>query len=135
MVLRAPTVIKRSTDDIEKDLNFIWCGSYKSGVGPYTPRCFDEAKDELEAMGLKIKAFMTYQYEEDFSDAIILCPQYDRKIHSSRIYYRLVLPSSWSSDRNQCDFQAGDEVVVLFTSFAGTDPHKLLLESCKERNI
>ncbi|KAL5009525.1 hypothetical protein ScPMuIL_011830 [Solemya velum] len=34
-----------------------------------------------------------------------------------------------------CDFRNGSSVVVLFTSFAGTDPHGLLLESANERNM
>ncbi|KAK7503101.1 hypothetical protein BaRGS_00005727, partial [Batillaria attramentaria] len=34
-----------------------------------------------------------------------------------------------------CDFQSGSSVVVLFTTFAGTDPHAILLRAAAERNM
>ncbi len=34
-----------------------------------------------------------------------------------------------------CDFRPGDTVLVLFTSFAGTDPNSLLLQSASESQI
>ena len=88
--LRAPPMILRSKQDILSDPNFIYCKSYKSSTGLGGPDCITEAQEELT--DLKIKAFATYQYEEDFSEKIMLCPKYDRKVNSSRIYYRLVLP-------------------------------------------
>ena len=55
--------------------------------------CYDEAVEELKSFGLNVTALMTYEYEEGFSEAIMLCPRVDRKINSSRIYYRIVLPA------------------------------------------
>lgn len=49
--------------------------------------------EELKSFGLNVTALMTYEYEEGFSEAIMLCPRVDRKINSSRIYYRIVLPA------------------------------------------
>lgn len=49
--------------------------------------------DDLKEFGITINAVMTYQYEEDFSpEAMLRCPQYDKRLVSDRIYYRLVLP-------------------------------------------
>lgn len=55
--------------------------------------CYDEAVQELSEMGLNVAALVTYEYEEDFSDAIMMCPNVDRKVNSSRVYYRIVLPT------------------------------------------
>ncbi|XP_071113546.1 uncharacterized protein [Haliotis cracherodii] len=130
---RAPTIIRRSRDDLQRDLNFVWCGSTNSSTGVTGTRCFDEATQELSALGLKVAAFATYQYEENFSEVIMVCPKFDRKIESSRIYYRLVLSTTTQSD--PCNITSGSSVVVLFTSFAGTDPHELLLESAAANNM
>lgn len=77
---------------------YVWCGSVNSSTGVDGTRCFDEAVEEVTQKGLKVKALLTYEYEEGFSDAIMLCPQLDRKISSSRLYYRLVLPIDVSND-------------------------------------
>ncbi|XP_067674394.1 uncharacterized protein [Haliotis asinina] len=130
---RAPPIIRRSRNDLERDLNFIWCGSTNSSTGVTGTRCFDEAEQDLSAHGVTVAAFATYQYEENFSDVIIVCPKFDRKIESSRIYYRLVLPTTPQSD--PCNITSGSSVVVLFTSFSGTDPHELLLESAAANNM
>lgn len=37
--------------------------------------------------------------------------------------------------RKPCDFPEGSEVYVLFTTFAGTDSHSLLLEGAYDRNM
>jgi hypothetical protein len=51
--------------------------------------------DELRALGLSVVAIATYEYEEDFNQSVIIqCPQYEKKIVSDRVYYRLVLPVS-----------------------------------------
>ena len=56
-------------------------------------RCVENAKQEIEEeRGLVISAFTTYQYEEGFSEAIIRCPGLEKRIDSSRTYYRIVLP-------------------------------------------
>ncbi|KAK7503103.1 hypothetical protein BaRGS_00005729, partial [Batillaria attramentaria] len=91
--LRAPPIVKRTRDDFARDPDFVWCGSTNSSTGAGGTPCYDEAVQELTAMGLKVVALATYKYEEGFSDAIMMCPQVDRKINSSRIYYRIVLPA------------------------------------------
>ncbi len=60
---------------------------------PQAPHCVLEAEQELENRGLTVAGWATYQNEEDFSDSIRLCEEYDRRISSSRVYYRLVLPT------------------------------------------
>lgn len=37
--------------------------------------------------------------------------------------------------RNECEFKPNEEVIVLFTSFSGVDPHALALESAGARNM
>ncbi|XP_012936102.1 uncharacterized protein LOC106011351 [Aplysia californica] len=135
--LRAPPVVKRTSEELQHDPNFLWCGSYNSSTGTGLPYCWDQAEQELKSMGLNVTAFLTYQYEEAFSDAIMLCPKVDRKIRSSRNYYRIVLPANTTAlnTRTSCDFPPGSNVVVLFTSFAGTDPHQLLLQSAANLSV
>lgn len=135
--LRAPPIIRRTRQDLDGDLNFIWCGSYKSSNPAWGIRCYDEAVQELRELGLNVTAFVTYQYEEGFSDAIMQCPKYDRKINSSRIYYRIVLPAANTtySSSSPCDYKSGSDVVVLLTSFAGTDPHQLLLQTAAAKGV
>ncbi|XP_041350900.1 uncharacterized protein LOC121369889 [Gigantopelta aegis] len=130
--LRAPPMIKRSIQDLARDPNFAWCGSLNSSTGVGGTKCWDEAVNELSALGVKIAAFATYQYEENFGDSFMVCPKFDRKLSSSRIYYRLVLPTVSQSD--PCNITSGSSVIVLFTSFAGTDPHELLLTAAAQHN-
>ncbi|KAK7494594.1 hypothetical protein BaRGS_00014247 [Batillaria attramentaria] len=133
--LRAPPVIRRTRDDLARDPNFVWCGGSNSSTGVDGTRCYDEAVQELTSMGLKVVSLATYEYEEGFSETIMMCPQVDRKINSSRIYYRIVLPAGSFNQSAPCDFPSGSSVVVLFTSFAGTDPHSLLLGAAAERKM
>lgn len=134
--LRAPPIIRRTTQDLDGDLNFIWCGSYKSSNPAWGLRCYNEAEQELKDMGLVVSTFVSYQYEENFSDDILLCPKLDKKINSSRIYYRIVLPgkNATYNSSSPCDYKPGSEVIVLLTSFGGTDPHQLLLQSAAKSN-
>ena len=37
--------------------------------------------------------------------------------------------------RASCDFKAGQHVMVVFTSFAGLDPHEILVRSAAKRNM
>lgn len=78
---------------LQRDQDFIWCGSSQSSTGVFGTPCYDEAVQELKSLGLNVTALVTYEYEEGFSDAIMLCPRVDRKINSSRIYHRIVLPA------------------------------------------
>ncbi|XP_076466898.1 uncharacterized protein LOC143298095 isoform X2 [Babylonia areolata] len=136
VLLRAPPIIPRSRQDLMTDPEFAWCGSSNSSTGSSGPRCYDEAVEELGGMGLNVTGFVTYGYEEGFSDDIMLCPQTDRKINSSRVYFRIVLPVGRQFNESKvCDFPKGSEVVVLLTSFAGTDPHALLLTAAARRNM
>jgi hypothetical protein len=50
---------------------------------------------DLQLFNITVGAIALYQYEEDFDkSSVIKCPQYDKKIVSDRVYYRLVLPLS-----------------------------------------
>ena len=60
--------------------------------GADTPHCVDEAITDMDKAGAIIDDFATYQYEEDLNFNIMLCGIHERVIHSSRVYYRLVLP-------------------------------------------
>ncbi|KAK3097956.1 hypothetical protein FSP39_014843 [Pinctada imbricata] len=82
-------------------------------------------ENDLAKDGITVSAFASYQYEEDFSDAIMRCPKYDKKIVTTNTYYRLVLPAEVVSD--PCNLS--DNAIVLFTSLSGPDPHDLLLKS------
>ncbi|ESO89240.1 hypothetical protein LOTGIDRAFT_154331 [Lottia gigantea] len=131
--LRAQPVVIRSKEDLQRDPSFVWCGSRKSSTGVTGTRCYDEAVQELSQHDLIVRTFLTYNYEENFSNSIMLCPKYDLKIISSRIYYRIVLPLE--KVQNPCELPANSSVAVLFTSFAGTDPHELLVETASQMNM
>ena len=92
VLLRAPALISRTKEDIQRDPDFQWCGSLKSPTGVGDTDCVTEAENELTAAGLNVAGWMTYSYEDNFSKAIMTCSLYDRMINSSRIYYRLVIP-------------------------------------------
>nr|KAG5704981.1 hypothetical protein BaRGS_022823 [Batillaria attramentaria] len=110
--LRAPPVIRRTRDDLARDPNFVWCGGSNSSTGVDGTRCYDEAVQELTSMGLKVVSLATYEYEEGFSETIMMCPQVDRKINSSRIYYRIVLPAG--------SFNQSSPYVDLYTQLGRT---------------
>ncbi|XP_064618051.1 uncharacterized protein LOC135482131 [Liolophura sinensis] len=130
---RAPPIIKRTEGELSRNPNFVWCGSTKSATKVTGTRCWEEARSELSSLGLKVSGFLTYEYEEDFGKDVMLCPKYDRRLNSSRIYYRIVLPTT--RPRTPCDFPQGSEVYVLFTTFSGTDSHSLLLEGAYNRSM
>ncbi|KAL8611492.1 hypothetical protein ACOMHN_014547 [Nucella lapillus] len=135
MFLRAPPIVRRTREDLMADPQFAWCGSSDSSTGTTGPHCYDQAMQELTALGLNVTAFVTYQYEEGFSDVIMACTKTDRVINSSRIYYQIVLPVEKFNESNLCDFPKGTKVVVLLTTYAGTDPHSLLLTAAGHRNM
>ena len=71
-----------------------WCGDY-NGNEFRTVNCIEDAKRDLQAFNISVTSFATFKYEEDFNmSTIIQCPQYDKRIVTSRVYYRLVLPLS-----------------------------------------
>lgn len=91
---RAPPIIKRTEAELRRHPNFVWCGSANSPTKVTGTRCWEEARTELYALGLNVSGFLTYEYEEDFGKDIMLCPKYDRRLNSSRVYYRIVLPAT-----------------------------------------
>ena len=59
--------------------------------------CIDEAESDLGKLGIKIASFVTYQYDEDFSDDILRCSSqgYDKRIVTkNNTFIRLVLPAN-----------------------------------------
>ncbi|KAL3881306.1 hypothetical protein ACJMK2_027759 [Sinanodonta woodiana] len=133
ILLRAPHIQLRSKQDLASDPDFRWCVSKKSSTGENGPRCYDKIEQDLSSKGVKIASFATFQYEEDFSEVgLVKCPL-DMKIDSERIYYVLVLPLSPQSDI--CQLSSGSEVLVLLTSYAGLDPHELLLQEAVGKNM
>ena len=85
--------------------------------------CITATEKRAQAMGLEVIRYLTYVYEEDYSDkAMLRCPQLDGKTNSSRIYYQMVLPTTEStlSDPNDpCSFVPGSKVAIVLTAFAG----------------
>jgi len=86
VLLRAPPIVAVTKRTLDNDPDFASCES-STGV-----KCSDEAINEMSKLGLWISHLATYKYEENYSDDIIKCPNYDKKIVNSRIYYRVVLP-------------------------------------------
>lgn len=92
ILLRAPAIRLRDKDDIMNDPDFFWCGPDSAGDPHYRGQhCVNQVEEEMLKIGVKIQAWATFQYEEDFGDKIMMCP-FDQKINSSRIYYRLIFP-------------------------------------------
>ncbi|KAK3577440.1 hypothetical protein CHS0354_032291 [Potamilus streckersoni] len=133
VILRAPHIRLRTKQDLASDPDFRWCVSNKSSTEQNGPRCYDKIEQDLSSKGVKIASFATFQYEEEFSEIeLVKCPL-DMKIDSDRIYYVLVLPLNPQSDL--CKLSSGSEVLVLLTSYAGLDPHELLLQEAVGKNM
>ncbi|XP_062601762.1 uncharacterized protein LOC134263434 [Saccostrea cucullata] len=124
----APPMFRRSIQDLQNDTVFKNC--VDNGKD-----CFSQAQKELTSKGLKILSFASYQNSEAYGEAVLKCPQYDKKIAISKdTYYRIVLPADKLSSA-QCSNYKGENVVVLFASLSGPEPHGLLLESAFGRNV
>lgn len=139
VVLRGPQFLLRSKDDIIDDYNtWVWCGTAPSGVGPLGG-CLDAVEKRAMAKGLRVGAWMTYDYQYDYSpEAMIRCPDLDGMTNSSRIYYQVVTPLSTTvflNESDPCSFAPGSDVGVVLTSFAGTDPLEILLNRAVERGV
>lgn len=81
----APPLVHRSLQDLQNDPVFKNC--VDNGTD-----CFTHAQQELTDKGLKILTFASYQNAEAYGDAVLRCPQYDRKITTKTItFYRIVL--------------------------------------------
>ena len=92
--LEGPPLVRRSKSDLKEDPVFKWCkGTENTSGDDDVPDCYDQAEIDLTKDGIKIKSFASYQYEEDFGEAIMRCPHYDRRIVTVNVYYRLVLPA------------------------------------------
>ncbi|OWF50949.1 hypothetical protein KP79_PYT07473 [Mizuhopecten yessoensis] len=115
VLVKAPQFQFRSQQEMEADPDFAWCGTTATNTGP---TCFADAKKEMNQLGLNIASFAFYKSGENFSDAIVACPAFEKKLVQAKTYFRLVLPITvrpQSKPRDQC----------LFTSFAGVDSNKL----------
>ncbi|XP_045196918.2 uncharacterized protein LOC123551787 [Mercenaria mercenaria] len=134
VLLRAPAMKLVQYDDLVEDPNFKWCGSnFRNNPVDEYRDCYHEAVKNLQQYNITVSAIVLYQYEENYdASAIIQCPQYDKKIVSDRVYYRIVLPLSEYSD--PCVLN-GTSVALLFTIFSGIDPHELLLTTASEQNM
>ncbi|XP_052809288.1 uncharacterized protein LOC128237744 [Mya arenaria] len=127
VILRAPPVQLTTRQELVDNPNFKWC--VKRHENGSSSHCVDDAFRELSDLDVNVVTLLTYQYEERFEAASMLaCEQYDKMIVADRIYMRLVLPHNKT---NKCDYR-NTNVTVLFTSFAGTDPHELLLDAAHE---
>ncbi|XP_045206607.2 uncharacterized protein LOC123558822 [Mercenaria mercenaria] len=134
VLLRSPAMKLVQYEDLAEDPNFKWCGSnFRNNPADEYRDCYNEAVKDLQQYDITVSAIALYQYEEDYdASAIIQCPQYEKRIVSDRVYYRLVLPMSEYSD--PCVFN-GTSVLLLFTIFSGIDPHELLLTTAAEHNM
>jgi len=89
--------------------------------------CVDRALEDLLALdaGNTVVNWLTYHFNDEFSDQIMSCPAADRRVEvGDRTYWRIVLPHS--SGQPTCAFD-GRELDVLFVYFEGVDRQELLL--------
>lgn len=80
---------------------------------------------------------MNYRVDDEDYDvkSMIRCPNLDVMINSSRIYYRMIVPHDNYNANWDCTLKAGQKVDVIFTEFAGTDPHDLLIKSASSKSM
>ena len=96
-VLRAPPVMLRTKAEVLADPDYRWCGEGVTEDGTPMEDCVSAAERELGTLGLNVSTWATFDYEEDYGDGILACPQVDKKINGSRIYHRLVFKVSTSN--------------------------------------
>jgi hypothetical protein len=108
-------------EELKNDPDWIWCWALEN--------CLDAAVSDVKARGLTVANWFTYWNEEQYDDAALLRCDLDRKINSSRVYHRLVVPHGRFSADWDCSFAPGEKVDVIFTIFNGIDPHALLLQA------
>ncbi|XP_069126855.1 uncharacterized protein [Argopecten irradians] len=132
VLLRPKQFLLRSQQDMEADPDYAWCSTVKTETGP---TCFEDAKKEMDQLGFKIASFASYKGGENFTDTIMACPSFERKLVRERIYFRLVLPIAIRPQSKPCDFANGSSVVVLFTSYDGVDSNELLVHEAAYRNM
>ena len=89
--------------------------------------CLDLITSNLAAKNISVANYVTYDYQENYSNQILACPQFDIKIDSSRVYWLLALPHVARED--PCSFVSGDVVDVLLLHFDGVDSKELMLHT------
>lgn len=92
--------------------------------------CLNEVVSDIESRGLKVGRWFTYANEEQYEDDIMLKCEMDKKINSSRVYHRMVVPQTYDPNWD-CTFKEGETVDIIFTIFTGIDPHTLLVEAAE----
>ncbi|XP_060067521.1 uncharacterized protein LOC132547737 [Ylistrum balloti] len=132
VLLKAPQFLFRSQQDMEVDPDFAWCGTTATDTGP---TCFEDAKKEMNQLGFSIASFASYKSGENFSEAVITCPAFERKLVGARTYTRLVLPITVRPQSQPCALPSGSSVIVLFTTFNGIDSNELLVNAAAEKNM
>ncbi|XP_033741864.1 uncharacterized protein LOC117328443 [Pecten maximus] len=152
VLLKPKQFLFRSQQDMEADPDFASCSTTETDTGP---TCFEDAKKEINQLGYKIASFASYTSGENFSEAVIECPAFEKKLVRARTYIRLVLPTAVRPQSTSiqhrihtdyicflyfvlsqpCDFPPGSSVIVLFTSYDGVDSNELLVRVAAERNM
>ncbi|XP_069126924.1 uncharacterized protein [Argopecten irradians] len=132
VLLRPKQFLLRSQQDMEADPDFASCSATVTDVGP---TCFEDAKNDMDQLGLTVASFASYKSNENFSDTLIHCPSFEKKLVRARTYIRLVLPTKITPDSKLCDYPKGTPVVLLFTSYDGVDSNELVVRAAAERNM
>lgn len=117
-----PSVTVRSADWLQTDPDSELAGCEDAGVD-----CVEAALADLVAANPAntVANWLTYDFGEDYSDAIMACPSLDRRIEvGERTYWRIVLPHE--TGQQSCAFDGG-AYDVLFAWFEGVDSSSLLL--------
>lgn len=100
--------------------DYIWCWALDD--------CLNSVVKDIESRGLKVGRWFTYANEEKYEDEVMLKCEMDKKINSSRVYHRMVVPQKYDPNWD-CTFKKGETVDIIFTIFTGTDPHSLLVDA------
>eukprot|EP00823_Brevimastigomonas_motovehiculus_P008144 TRINITY_DN7416_c0_g1_i1.p1 TRINITY_DN7416_c0_g1~~TRINITY_DN7416_c0_g1_i1.p1 ORF type:complete len:572 (-),score=55.06 TRINITY_DN7416_c0_g1_i1:148-1863(-) len=109
--------------ELKKDPDFVWCWARGD--------CIQQAVDVVNQNQAKLGNWLTYRYDDSYSDSTILrCANLDRKYILSRIYWRLLVPRSWTPDWN-CTIKPGDtvDVLLIYSNAWTVDPHRLLIDA------
>lgn len=93
--------------------------------------CFNDVVNDIQSRGLKVGRWFTYANEEKYEDEIMLKCAMDKKINTSRVYHRMVVPQNYDANWD-CTFKEGETVDIIFTIFTGIDPHTLLVEAAED---
>ncbi len=97
--------------------------------------CVDRALADLIAADPNntVASWLSYEFNEHYSDAILACPALDRKIQvGERTYWRIVLPHQ--SGQSPCVFDGGTYDVLL-TWFEGVESSSLMLDTADRMGL